>query len=299
MSPITSRQNLPANIDRLIAQRHLYACAKRISVFQLLLAGSVTILGAIVVSVWTEAQPWVALAGILVPLVNTGCLDSWQDRVRKAAARMQEDFDCDVLNLPWNDILAGRRPSPEDVREAAGKAAVETRQQLTNWYPATVKSVLLHQARVICQRSNCRWDSRLRGRYRLGILASLASVSVVVFLLGFANDMNMQQFVLAVAAPLSPSLLWGMREARRQKDAAATVERLKDLVDAVWREVCGGELTELTATRRSRELQDGILTHRQTSPLVFDWVYRLKRREHEEQMEISAEEMVAEIRRIS
>lgn len=299
MPPITMRQNLPGNIDRLIAQRRLYTCAKRITVFELLLAGSATIIGAVVVSLWTEAQPWVALAAILVPLVNTGWLDPWQDRVRRAAARIQEDFDCDVLDLPWNDTLAGSRPSSEDVHDAVGKVSVGARKLLMNWYPATVNLIPLHQARVICQRSNCRWDSRLRCRYRFGILVVLATVSTLVVLLGFANDMNMQQFVLAVAAPLSPSLLWGMREARRQRDAAATVERLKDLVDAFWREVSGGELTEPAATRRSRELQDGILMHRRTNPPVFDWVYRWRRREHEEQMEISAEEMVAQVRRTS
>ena len=78
---------------------------------------------------------------------------------------------------------------------------------------------------------------------------------------------------------------------------AAALDRLKDFVETCWREISRNELTEPEATRRSRELQDGILVHRQKNPLVFDWIYECRRQDYEEQMGVSAEEMVVQINR--
>ena len=117
--------------------------------------------------------------------------------------------------------------------------------------------------------------------------------------MGFLTEMTLQRLVLGFAAPLSPTLLWGMREARRQEAAAAALDRLKDFVETSWQEISRKKLTEPEATRRSRELQDGILVHRQKDPLVFDWIYERRRKDDEEQMEVSAEEMVAQLNRCS
>ena len=296
MTAISIVQNRPGNIQRLAAQRRFYAIAKRLASLQPLLAGVTAVAGAIAAALWVDAQPWVALAGILVPLVNFGWLDPWQYDFRRKAANVQEDFDCNVLELPWNDVLAGRRPATEDVYEVAKKTPRGTEMPLENWYPAVVDCLPLHQARIVCQRTNCRWDAQLRRGYRLGILAALAVIAAFVVIVGMVMEMTLDKLVLGVAAPLSPTLLWGMREARRQRAAAAALERLRECVETCWRGISKGELTEGAATRRSRELQDGILVHRRTEPLVLEWIYKHRRREYEEQMEVGAEHMVAEIK---
>ena len=296
MASITSLQNRPCNIQRLAAQRHLYSVAKRLAVLQPLLAGFTSVAGATVAAIWSDAQSWVGLAGILVPLINTGWLDPWQHDLRRRAAKIQEDFDCNVLGLPWNNVLAGNRPAPEDVHEVAKRAQPRLDTPLENWYPVVVKSLPLHQARIVCQRTNCRWDAKLRRGYRTGIRIALAMIALFVVLLGLLTEMTLEAFVLAIAAPLFPTALWGLREARRQQDAAAALDRLRDSSESCWREVSRDGLPQSAATRRSRELQDGILIHRRTNPLVFDWIYRLRRREYEEQMEVGAEDMVAEIK---
>ena len=75
MANISTSQNLQSNIRLLAAQWYLYSCAKRLSATQAFLAGATPITGAITVALWTEAQPWAALAGILVPLLDVGLLD--------------------------------------------------------------------------------------------------------------------------------------------------------------------------------------------------------------------------------
>ena len=299
MADISTRQNLEPNIQRLAAQRYLYSCAKRISAIQATLAGATPVLGAVAIALCTEAQLWASLAGIIVALLNRVCLDPWQDRFRKTAAQIQEDFDCKVLSLPWNKVLAGQRPAAEEIHEAVKKARPEPEAPLENWYPTIIDSLPLHQARVICQRTNCWWDSKLRCRYRITILIVLSLISIIVLVLGFLAEMNLQKLVLAVLAPLSPTILWGLCEARRHKQAAAALDRLKDCGNSLWEKVVQGEVVEAEATSRSRELQNAILLHRRTNPFVFDWIYQKLRRDYEEQMNVGAEDMVAQVKTYS
>ncbi len=123
----------------------------------------------------------------------------------------------------------------------------------------------------------------------------MSLISTIVFVLGLLTEINLQKFVLAVAVPLSPTLVWGMREAQRQEKAAATLDRLKDFGEDLWKGVVQGEVMEPEATSRSRELQDAIFLRRRANPFVFDWLYRLVRRDNEEQMNVGAEVMVAQV----
>ena len=295
MANISTTQNLLPNIQRMAAQRYLYSCAKRLSAIQALLAGATPVAGAVAIALSTEAQPWVALAGVLVLFLVTLWLDPWKDRLREAAAKIQEDFDCTVLNLPWNELLAGRRPAAEEVHEAAKKNRPAPEAPLKNWYPTIIDSLPLHQARVICQRTNCQWDSKLRHRYRIALQVTLYLIGAFVFCLGLLTGMDLQKFVLAVAVPLSPTLVLGVREVQRQGKAAAALDRLKDFGESLWKGIVQGEVMEPEATSRSRNLQDAILRHRRANPFVFDWVYRRLRQDYEEEMNVGAENMVAQV----
>ncbi len=144
MADISTTQNLLPNIQRLAAQRYLYSCAKCLSTIQALLAGATPVASAVIVVFWTEAQPWAALAGVLVLFLGTLWLDPWEDRLREAAAGMQEDFDCNVLDLRWNEVLAGRRPAAEEIHEAAKKNRPVPQAPLENWYPTIIDSLPLH-----------------------------------------------------------------------------------------------------------------------------------------------------------
>ena len=262
---------------------------------QALLAGATPVVGALAVALSPEAQPWVAFAGVLVLFLVTLWLDPWKDRLREAAANIQEDFDCTVLHLPWNELLAGRRPDAAEIHEAAEKDRPAPEAPLKNWYPTIIDSLPLHQARVICQRMNCQWDSKLRRQYRTAIQVTLHLIGASVFVLGLLTGMDLQKFVLAVAVPLSPTLLLGMREVQRQGEAAVAVDCLKDFSESLWKGIVQGKVMEPEATSRSRNLQDAILRHRRTNPFIFDWVYRRFRKDYEKGMNISSEDMVAQV----
>jgi transposase len=69
--------------------------------------------------------------------------------------------------------LGGESPDEEEVIEYSTKyLAVDSQySQLRDWYRVEVGTVPLHLARIICQRSNIRWDVKLRRRYGAVVLA--------------------------------------------------------------------------------------------------------------------------------
>jgi len=294
---ITSRQNLPENIRLLAAQRCLYSRAKRLAGLQAFVAGLTPVVGAIAIALKPNSDVWAAFAGIVVALVDTIWLDPRQSKLRNLGASVQEDFDCNVLQLPWNSALAGRHPGPEDIHEAAAGHNPSSTAPLEDWYPRAVSELPLYQGRLICQRTNCWWDSKLRQRYANWVVGTVSLLSVCVFALGLLNGMSLQKLVLAVMAPLLPAALWATREWRRQSETALESGRQKEDSESLWCHVVRGEVPESEVSRRSRELQDAILVRRRQGAPVFDWVYRCLRRKQEEQMNVGAQKMLDEIRR--
>src|SRR5712664_667645 len=294
---ISSRQNLPENIQLLAAQRHLYSRVKRLAAIQTLLVGFTPVLSAFVVAGVPEWDIWAAFIGIVVALCDSVWLDAKQNSLRTLAASVQETFDCDVLQLPWNGALAGRHPSPEDVHEAAEACSLTSATPLHDWYPRAVSSLALYEGRLVCQRTNCWWDSKLRKRYGTWIVSILSSLSLAVFLLGLVKGMSLQKFVLAVMTPLLPAVIWAARELRRQIESARESDRLKEYGESLWEQVVAGKVAEPEVVKRSRELQDAILVRRRESAPVLNWVYKALRSKHEDQMNVGAQKMVDQISR--
>jgi len=292
---IVSRQNLPDNIKKLAAQRHFYSRAKKLAAIQTSLDVLSPIAGAVAVVLRPDTDVWAATAGIAIALLDTIWLEPRQSGIRELGANVQEEFDCNVLQLSWNTPLTGEHVSAEDIHEAFTAYTPSKSAPLEDWYPKAVATLPLYQARLICQRTNSWWDSKLRRRYCGWILGTLSVVIACVVVLGLMNDMSLRKVVLAILAPLLPAILWAAREYKRQKDTALRSDRLKAYGESLWAQIVKNEVPELDVSKRSRELQDAILIRRQESAPVFDWIYKLLRSKQEEQMNIGAQKMVDEI----
>ena len=169
---ITIEQNTAKQLQRLGAQRQLYAAAKKVFGVQVALSGPGAVAVALLVIAYPACKGYAALWGIIVALCDLLWLTPWQKRLRDVAARVQEAFDCDVLALPWNDVKAGTRPDPELIKAQSDKYQVWAAKMppLSNWYASAVGDLPLHIGRLACQRSNCWWDSQQRRRYAVWVI---------------------------------------------------------------------------------------------------------------------------------
>lgn len=295
MARISATQNQSLNLKRLVAQRHLYSRAKWISCIQSILVFAIPLVAMIATALHSEGRHWGTLA-CLVAIPIEGIFLEWLKRQdRERAATIQEDFDCAVLELPWNEVLAGCRPTEEEIHTASMRAGQVKEDCLEDWYPTVVSSLPLHQARIICQRFNCTWDRRLRNHFRIGIWAILTVICIAALVVGIWGGLYTHELVVYVLAPVSPTLLWAVREARQQRAAEDGSQWLQCRLTALLERTVRGEVTEAEATCQSRELQNKILLFRSACPPVFDWIYWWSRKDSERAMGKAAAEIVTQI----
>jgi hypothetical protein len=205
-------------------------------------------------------------------------------------------FDCDLFCLECQEIKVRRRPIAEIIMDAAKKykRTDPTYAALQNWYPAVVERIPLPLARIVCQRVNCWWDAELRRRYIQWVVIIALVITFVVSLLGIHNGISFGKFFLVIVAPLLPTYIWAAREYQSQNDAANEKEELRKYSEELWRKAMKKELTSQQLEKESRTLQDEIYNHRRTNPFILDWFYQRLRREHEEEINRGAEELVNE-----
>lgn len=296
MNLIADKQNSPLNLTRLEAQRHLYSRAKTILLWQMLLGGPVAVALAFFGPHFPAIKVLAALWGILVAIADVVWLMRLQKRWRTLAAQIQEQFDCDVLQLPWNDVKAGKEPIPEVVEEAAEQYRAQNGvTSLLNWYSPQVSQVPIHVARIICQRQNCWWDSNQRRKYAAVVVVLVLGVFLGVLAVSIPQGITLERFLVAVLFPLLPALLIGYRQFNEQLEAATRLDDLREHAERLWAEVLTG-LSAETATTQARRLQDEILEHRKRSPLVFDYVFELLRAKHQTLANRTTDQYIAEAR---
>jgi hypothetical protein len=296
MNNIPTIQNQEPQQRLLWARRRLYTTGKRILAAQVILTLVVPILGSIL-SVWfTTFKPYVALISLVIAVLDPTIFDRWQKSIRSRAARLQEQFDCVVLQLPWDEFTAGRREEHETIHQlSAAFDPAHLDSKLLDWYPPIVGTVPLHLARIICQRTNLWYDGTLRRQYAGWALG--LTIFLTLLLLGIAiyTGLTVETFVMGVLAPASPIIIWGLREHFRQRDTADSLDGLRHAAEALWERGRTGACAEEECTRQSREFQNGIFERRSSSPLIFSWIYNLRRNTLERSMNKGAEELITEI----
>lgn len=296
LNSIPNDQNIQRQLERLAAQRYLYSKAKFVLSIQLLLTVPITIIWSIIVAVFPEFKIWSAFYGLTISLLDASVFSSFQKSLRQQAAKIQELFDCEVLHLEWHSLKVGSRPDAESINELSHKFKHTAPDFVTlkNWYPQVVGQLPLYLARLVCQRSNCWWDSKLRRRLSRLIIALLFSVAILVFAIGLFGGITLEKFVLAIFAPIFPVFLWGIREYKTQREAADTLDRLKSHIENLWENAIKNNSTSLQIQQEARNLQDEIYERRRNNPLIFDWIYKRLRSKYEEQMNKGADELVKE-----
>ena len=107
MNDIIARENLQSNIDRLDAQRHLYIIAKRYTIASLFLCVIAPVLTSFAKVIFPGVEPIIkgAIVYSFATLFVKQFLSSRASSLRNLAARIQQLFDCELLDLSWKEPL--------------------------------------------------------------------------------------------------------------------------------------------------------------------------------------------------
>lgn len=297
---IVTRQNSPRHRLLLAASSAVYGRAKQILAIQMLLTIGGAVAASIVSATWPGTKSWTVLYAVGVSLLDAFVLERFQAQCRKLGAQIQELFDCELFGFSWNSLAAGKPPMPEDIGHHGQMFLRKDANvvHLTDWYPTEVSILPLNYAALVCQRSNCWWDERLRQKYLIWLVAVLVSITGGLTIYGLARELTLEQFFLAVLAPLWPALMWGVRECLKQNDAAESAGKLRVQVEDLWLRCMESPTGIGDLEQRLRAVQTEIYRGRVSRPLVFNWVNALLRSKHQALMQSGASTMAEKLKTI-
>ncbi|RYZ88650.1 MAG: hypothetical protein EOP04_08850 [Proteobacteria bacterium] len=298
MNKINVIQNESRNLQLLAAQRQLYSEAKRAFGVYVIIFVPIAILLLAMNFIYPDLKPYSALLGIAVSFADIIWLTPFIKNKRALAARIQEEFDCSVLDLPIDTFKTGGGVDPELVlsKSEKYKGVAEKSPPLQNWYSPSVSEVPLTIARFICQRSNCWWDLEQRKSYINYMLIILVSTFVAAILLSLAMNLYLIDFVLVINT-LMPLFVLGFRQRSEQLDSIIRLINLKNAIENGWAKILKNE-SKNEDEILCRMLQSEIYESRKRNPLVFDFIFKKLRNDFEERMNFGAEKYVEEAKRV-
>lgn len=293
MTSIANAQRQQLQIDRLAAQRRSYSDAKRLLAVHIILTVPVTITVSLISSIYPDCRVLAAAWAFVLLVAEFVWLTPTRIRIQETSAKIQELFDCDVLQLEWPYMIAGSPPDGEVIHQLAKRA--ELAQQtggLVDWYSPVVDAVPVSVGRVICQRTNCFWDADLRKKFTNCIVVVLLSFFLLTMCVSLVSGFTLEKLLLTVLYPALPALKIGWQWINDNKRAARFVDQTKGHIDHLWTQIIQGTVSESDMATTCRRIQDLIYDKRCRSPLIFDWLYYRNRKPLQGQADYAAERLV-------
>jgi hypothetical protein len=306
-SGIAERQNKQENLRLLAAQRQLYSEEKKRTGIWYAFSLSIAI-SFLATSALPFLKPYEALlafAVLVVTLVELSVLPKLR-HPRIIAAIIQEQFDCDVLELEWNNALSDK-PDPKEIREAVQRfkkrnnhendrkeankdALVGTEQSskqrnpeeetendwkgLKNWYEnPTIKAAPIRVARIACIEENVNWDLGQRREWVQWVIGVTVLFVILFVGVGVQRDLLLEQYFSGYYLLLIPPIMAIRDHVERHIEAIKRLDHLRGVIDDLGQDALHERADAAEITQRTRYLQTEICHHRMEDVPVLDWFY--------------------------
>jgi len=288
--PIFQRQNDPALLKLLRADTWHYRLAKRWHLARI--AGSIGFAAAapVITFWWHSATVWVAVAAGAWVLIGRTVMNLAEQREVHLGATVQEQFDTDLFRMEWNGGLAGPKPTPEDVTDAARH--VSNVDRLRNWYADTGQAPWPLDV-VLCQRSSAVWGRREHAAYGKTVLALGVIWFAVGIVCGLAAHVTLGDYLLRLFLPSQPVFLDTIDLFVRHREQSSAKEAVEGAATSLWAKGVGDPGT--IGPDACRQLQDQVYRIRRMGLQIPEWFYRLHRERNELAMTTAVGELLAQL----
>ncbi len=278
MNQINTRQNEPESIDKLAAQKQIYSDAKKRIGWYLVLSIPVMILLNTVVKPLflkdalglgkIDLTDYIAVFALLLTIFELALVKPKVSQLKEKAAKIQEELDCYVLDIEWNEILCGNKPCGSDVRTFADKSDLKgnDRSKLSDWYTTGVEQVDSVRAALLCQNENLGWDINQRQKYVKLVSGALLAFLVVTFCAGFYADSSLKAIIMSVVIPSLPFISYAITNYHENHEAIEKKRALKAATEKV-------DAIANPTSKYVRNIQNLIYLNRANNCLIFDWFY--------------------------
>lgn len=296
MNQIAEIQNSQKQIERLAAQRELYSSAKRLYIVQLIGNIIVPIGGSALAIYDPKYSAYVALYGVCFFLIDLIFIERFITEQRTKAAKIQELFDCDVLQIAKSPLKSADDVLVEEVlvHYKAFTRAKKDISKIIDWYPKKVSIINIEYARLICQKTNCWWDSKLRTLYCSILLMLCVGLGLGIIIYGFVAHLQLEQVVLIISG-LIPFFQFSSKQYFDNSDSATRLTKVNLYITEIWSQIVDKKIEASELMTVSRRIQDEFYDNRIRSPLILDSFYWIFRHSNEGLMTRTAETLIEEI----
>lgn len=295
MNNITTEQNSQKQLERLAAQRELYSSAKRWHIVQVVLTVIIPVLLATIAFFKNDVATISGIFGVTSFLIDISFIEPLIKKRKTKAAKIQELFDCEVLEIPKSPLKIVDDITVEEVllHYNAHTKNENNIDKLKDWYSPKVGLLPIKIARILCQRTNCWWDSKLRERYSFFLKTTSVIVFATLLLAGYISDSSLIKITL-IAAGLVPFFQFTIKQCNDNVEASKRLNELIAYSNQIWDYAIDCNYSKDMLEVNSRRLQDEIFEHRTKSPLIPDLYYNLFKDNDEVLMNRSSEILIEE-----
>jgi hypothetical protein len=226
------RQNQPRLTRLLRAVSVAHARVQRLAVLQLSVSVAVAASGVIAAFASVTAAPITILGGLWGISYAAG-LATWGGNELRRAAVLQEMFDVELLELPWNPVVAGEQLSRQEVSHLSRQYRPEA--LLLDYY--IIPAVTRPYDVLGCQQQNLGWGARIRRRYSRAVLTGVGAWSGLGLVIAWPAGLTIPRLLLRWYVPSLGILLLALETYRAQRDAAAERERLLTMMETRIRSI--------------------------------------------------------------
>lgn len=274
MNRITQRQNEPKFIEYLKAQRVAYSQCKTYQLFDL-----ISILMAIVLPIIgmykSDIVNYLGAFGVLWTIIYL-VTENYRKKKTEQGAKIQEQFDTELFEIPWNEILCKGKVNTDTCIDLAKEY---DGNDLSNWYSLEVDSSLPKSIAVIlCQRINFSWELKLRKRYVIFLIILLVAYYGIFIGFFVAKNIGFYNILLLIAPSLS-FLIYGVQNSLSLKNHIKSKNETLSQIDGILNNY--SENREMPTDSTLRQIQDIIYTERTVPEKVPDWFYKLSKAKNE------------------
>lgn len=272
MNSIQNYQNEAEFLRLLKGQRTAYSNAKNFQIIDVI-SIIIAIIPTILILRELDFANLIAVIGVFWTIVSIFS-EIYRTNQTKTGAVIQEQFDTELFEIPWNSILVGTRIDIAKIIELSRKYKKE---DLQGWYSKEINEDIEHKIAVLlCYKENAIWGLLQRNKFIKFILIITILYYGVMILLSVYKNTGIYDLAVFLA-PSLPFLVYSSTTIKSQKEIVQSYKIINrvvdDLLERFQKDKIEPDDTQL------RQIQDLFYTQRIVPHKVPNWFYNIFRQQ--------------------
>lgn len=285
-------QNSEKSKQLLLAQRKLYSNAKSWT-WLTWLAALLPIAAQLIKPFIPNAPEYFNMFSVIVGGALALLISYRIKKKIELAARMQEEFDLGVYEIPRNEGLTGRPVTPDERLQVVDSDKIP--DNLSNWYsPVIATAPHPSLAILLCQRENVVWDWHLKLRTARILAFSAAVILISAIACGLIRKMQLSEWLMNVFSLVAVFLYLIIQFAYSIYKVGVSQRMIEEEINA---NVEGYKTSKTVVGEQTLRLyQDRIFKNRTENCMAPDFLYWLSRKSVQNRTSASSDEIIKSFR---